>query len=207
MDRRIIRGQLRARGQVYDHFAVVDAFRAQPIVPALSLAIVASSCCYSRSLAPRSASRVLGSTVGRDDFSVPDPGARRPVRPVPESCSPRRPGSHPRRGRWLRRPFAPHRLVDTIGQLHSAQRSERVEGEREDDGVRDLVAACDERLARYRAVADAGGDPATAAGWIADVNAQRAAAVASIPGAQDRGCLLPELPCGASVTTRTSRPT
>ncbi|MFI6132797.1 zinc ribbon domain-containing protein [Micromonospora sp. NPDC051141] len=41
-----------------------------------------------------------------------------------------------------------------------------------------IIAACDAKLAQYRAVADAGGDPATVAGWMAEVNAQRAAALA-----------------------------
>src|SRR5688500_7395669 len=40
-----------------------------------------------------------------------------------------------------------------------------------------LLAHCDAKLARYRAIADAGGDPATVAGWIAEVTAQRAVAV------------------------------
>ncbi|WKU08494.1 transposase [Micromonospora sp. HUAS LYJ1] len=40
------------------------------------------------------------------------------------------------------------------------------------------IAACDAKLPQYRAIADAGGDPATVAAWMAEVNAQRAAALA-----------------------------
>ena len=82
---------------------------------------------------------------------------------------------------WLLRAFAPHRLTDTVHQLHAAQPQEPVRAEPADDGIQALIAECDEKLARYRAVADAGGDPATIAGWIAEVNAQRAAALAQRP--------------------------
>jgi site-specific DNA recombinase len=36
--------------------------------------------------------------------------------------------------------------------------------------VQALIAACDEKLARYHAIADAGGDPATIAGWMAETS-------------------------------------
>lgn len=77
---------------------------------------------------------------------------------------------------WLLRAFAPHRLTDTIDRLHAAQPRQAVTA-RPGDDVEALIAECDAKLARYRAVADAGGDPATVAAWIAEVNAQRAAAV------------------------------
>ena len=41
-----------------------------------------------------------------------------------------------------------------------------------------VIADCDARLARYQAAPDAGGDPATIAGWTRTVTAQRAAALA-----------------------------
>jgi site-specific DNA recombinase len=80
---------------------------------------------------------------------------------------------------WLLRAFAPHRLTDTVARLHAAQPAELPAAvEPATDEVEALIAGYDAKLTRYRAIADAGGDPATIAGWIAEVNAQRAAAVA-----------------------------
>jgi site-specific DNA recombinase len=82
---------------------------------------------------------------------------------------------------WLLRAFAPHRLADTVRRLHAAQPKQRTYVRPADDGVQALIDACDEKLARYRAIADAGGDPATVAAWIAETTAQRAAALARKP--------------------------
>jgi hypothetical protein len=82
---------------------------------------------------------------------------------------------------WLLRAFAAHRLTDTVRQLHAAQPQERAPAEPVEDGAQALIAACDDKLARYRAIADAGGDPTTIAGWIAETTAQRAAALARRP--------------------------
>jgi site-specific DNA recombinase len=82
---------------------------------------------------------------------------------------------------WLMQAFAPHRVADTIRQLHAAQPQERVEVRPPEDDTQALLAACDEKLARYRAIAEAGGDPATIAGWIAEVNTQRTAVLGRRP--------------------------
>ncbi|MEO3821755.1 hypothetical protein [Plantactinospora sp. B24E8] len=81
---------------------------------------------------------------------------------------------------WLLKAFAPHRLTDTIRRLHAAQ-PEAGPGAGvapEIAAVNKIIAACDAKLVQYRAIADAGGDPATVAAWMAEVNAQRAAALA-----------------------------
>ncbi|WP_084556233.1 recombinase family protein [Couchioplanes caeruleus] len=82
----------------------------------------------------------------------------------------------PELDRWLLRAFAPHRLTDTIDRLHAAQPQHTAAPVPEDDSAA-IIAECDAKLARYRALAEAGGDPVTVAGWIAAVNAQRAAAL------------------------------
>lgn len=93
----------------------------------------------------------------------------------------REPDVLPLLDQWLVQAFAPHRVADTIRQLHAAQPQQQVEAETATDDTDAVIAACDEKLARYRAIAEAGGDPATIAGWIAEVNAERAAALARRP--------------------------
>src|SRR6266536_271994 len=78
---------------------------------------------------------------------------------------------------WLPRAFAPERVTDTIARLHAAQPAPPVPVAGADD-VEALIAARDAKIARYRAIADAGGDPATIADWMAEVTAQRDAALA-----------------------------
>ncbi|WP_405090257.1 recombinase family protein [Micromonospora sp. NBC_01392] len=79
---------------------------------------------------------------------------------------------------WLLKMFAPHRLTETIRQLHAAQ-PDAGPGSiaPEITAANKIIAGCDAKLTQYRAIADAGGDPATVAGWMAEVNAQRAAAL------------------------------
>ncbi|MET8121131.1 hypothetical protein [Micromonospora sp. NPDC005189] len=80
---------------------------------------------------------------------------------------------------WLLRAFAPHRLTDTIRRLHAAQPHTGPDTVApEITTANKVIAACDAKLLQYRAVADAGGDPTTVAAWMAEVNAQRAAAIA-----------------------------
>ena len=80
---------------------------------------------------------------------------------------------------WLLKAFAPHRLTDTIRQLHAAQPDTGTRAAAPELTALDkIIATSDAKLTQYRAIADAGGDPATVAGWMAEVNAQRAAAIA-----------------------------
>jgi len=46
--------------------------------------------------------------------------------------------------------------------------------------LRAQIAACDAKIARYKAALDAGGDPAIIAGWITTTQAERAAALAQL---------------------------
>ncbi|MEV7231258.1 recombinase family protein [Polymorphospora sp. NPDC051019] len=80
---------------------------------------------------------------------------------------------------WLLTAFAPHRLTDTIRRLHAAQ-PDAAPGTvpPEITAANKIIAACDAKLVQYRAIADAGGDPATVAAWMAEVDAQRATAIA-----------------------------
>jgi site-specific DNA recombinase len=82
----------------------------------------------------------------------------------------------PHLDQWLLRAFCPHRLTDTVDRLHAAQQDTPVLVP--DADLEAVIAECDTKLAQYRAIADAGGDPGTIASWTADVMAQRAAAVA-----------------------------
>ncbi|HKT05282.1 MAG TPA: recombinase family protein [Rugosimonospora sp.] len=79
---------------------------------------------------------------------------------------------------WLLRAFAPHRLADTVAKLHAAQPEQPAAAPTPEDGLQKIIDACDDKLAQYRAIADAGGDPATVAAWTAEVAAQRTAALA-----------------------------
>jgi len=79
---------------------------------------------------------------------------------------------------WLLRAFAPDRMADTIARLHAAQPEPPAPVPAAGSDLEAVIAGCDAKIARYRAIADAGGDPATIADWIAEVNAQRDAALA-----------------------------
>ena len=76
--------------------------------------------------------------------------------------------------RWLLREFAPHRLRETISDLAAAQRAESAT-RMDDHGEAGLVIAeCDRKLAQYRAALDIGGNLVTVAGWIAEIEAEKA---------------------------------
>jgi hypothetical protein len=77
---------------------------------------------------------------------------------------------------WLLRAFSPHTLNDTVDRLHAVQPARPVRTAfKADNGLVTMIAECDAKLAQYRAIADAGGDPATVAAWIAEVTTRRAA--------------------------------
>jgi site-specific DNA recombinase len=74
-------------------------------------------------------------------------------------------------------------LAGSIRQLADAHhRAELAAYEANDQsaGLRQTVAECDAKIARYRATLDAGGDPALIAGWISETSAIRAATLARI---------------------------
>jgi hypothetical protein len=68
--------------------------------------------------------------------------------------------------------FAPHRLTETFGELYDAQP--------EIDPVivtaEKQIAACDRKLLQHRRALEAGADPELVAGWMREVQAQRAIA-------------------------------
>jgi site-specific DNA recombinase len=78
--------------------------------------------------------------------------------------------------KWLATLFAPHRLPETITALCTAQPDLDV-----DPTIRSaatVIEECDDKLARYRAALEAGTDPTLVARWPAEVQAQRAQALA-----------------------------
>ncbi|GAA2447418.1 hypothetical protein GCM10010191_75840 [Actinomadura vinacea] len=81
---------------------------------------------------------------------------------------------------WL----APHRIKQTIADLHEAQENEPVNSLTV--RARARIARCDTKLARYRAALESGTDPATVARWVTEVNAERSAAEAELRTAESQ---------------------
>jgi hypothetical protein len=73
---------------------------------------------------------------------------------------------------WLVTIFDPAHLPDTIRRMADAQLADdhRLA---ELETVRAAAAECERKLASYRALVDAGSDPAVVAGWIAETEAKR----------------------------------
>ncbi|HZB29300.1 MAG TPA: IS110 family transposase [Streptosporangiaceae bacterium] len=81
---------------------------------------------------------------------------------------------------WLAKMFTPHRITQTIADIA------RVQHDQPNPRIlraKAKIAECDTKLARHRAALEAGADPATVTGWIADTNAQRVAAQAELRAA------------------------
>jgi site-specific DNA recombinase len=82
--------------------------------------------------------------------------------------------------RWLAVIFAPHRLEQTIREMHQSQDpgpgTARLAPLADDTQA--LIDDCDARLARYQAALDAGADPKAVAEWTRQVKNDRAAALA-----------------------------
>lgn len=75
---------------------------------------------------------------------------------------------------WLAREFTPHRLSETIRDLTAAQAVSTTRDTGDDEEAARKIAACDAKLAQYRAALDAGASPATVAAWIAETEAEKA---------------------------------
>ncbi|WP_206061002.1 recombinase family protein [Nonomuraea basaltis] len=73
---------------------------------------------------------------------------------------------------WLATVFDPARLPETIQAMTDAQLADdhRLAAV---ESARQAVAECERKLASYRALVDAGSDPAVVAGWIAETEAKR----------------------------------
>jgi hypothetical protein len=120
------------------------------------------------------------------------------------------PLSHRRRSPWDEEPHTVHTIgrhvVEGSTPLRAAEATGPVAGDRRDEAIaavvaaqapvdavdsvgaalRAQIAACDTKIARYKATLDAGADPAVVAGWITTTQAERAAALAQLRPAEDR---------------------
>jgi site-specific DNA recombinase len=76
--------------------------------------------------------------------------------------------------RWLARLFDPERIDQTIAALAATQRPAPLDEQAA--AARREIAEAERKLARHRAALEAGADPAVVAGWIAEVQAAKAAA-------------------------------
>jgi hypothetical protein len=79
--------------------------------------------------------------------------------------------------KWLAQLFNPVNLDQTVGQLLTASMSDDVDDAKVEVARRKL-AACNDRLKKYRAALDSGADPVVVAGWMSEVQGERLAAEA-----------------------------
>ena len=77
--------------------------------------------------------------------------------------------------RWLAVIFAPHRLGQTIREMHAAHERVTAVPALPAPDAQAAIADCDASLARYQAALDAGADPQAVAEWTRQVKAERAA--------------------------------
>ena len=77
--------------------------------------------------------------------------------------------------RWLAQTFAPKNLDATCKALVASQEIDEG-GHARAAAARRKLADCDERLERYRATLEVGGDPAVIASWIGETQGERLAA-------------------------------
>ncbi|MFL6117687.1 MAG: recombinase zinc beta ribbon domain-containing protein [Catenulispora sp.] len=85
----------------------------------------------------------------------------------------------PRLDKWLCKIFAPHRIADTVKTLADASTGGDDNAILADAARKDLAAA-DRKLGQYRALLEAGTDPATVAGWIREVEIEKIAITARV---------------------------
>jgi site-specific DNA recombinase len=82
----------------------------------------------------------------------------------------------PRLDNWLATVFDPANVNDTCALLASAGQTDQSTASRVLDAATTKLAECDRRLDQYRMALDSGADPAVVTKWIADTQAERAAA-------------------------------
>jgi site-specific DNA recombinase len=85
---------------------------------------------------------------------------------------------------WLAQAFSPSRLNEIIRVMHEAQADDHPTAQRQ--AARQVLEDCHQRLARYRAALEAGADPVLVTQWIAEAQADRAAAQAQLSQAAAR---------------------
>jgi site-specific DNA recombinase len=78
---------------------------------------------------------------------------------------------------WLAKVFAPHRINQTVADIVGGQHNET---STRATRVRAKIAHCGTKLGHHRAALEAGADPATVTRWIAETNAELAAAKAEL---------------------------
>jgi site-specific DNA recombinase len=76
---------------------------------------------------------------------------------------------------WLAQVFNPENIDETLDGLKQASASTDEAQTTNVDAARKRLAACDQRLAKYRAALDAGADPSVVTTWIAEVQSERLA--------------------------------
>jgi len=74
---------------------------------------------------------------------------------------------------WLNTAFAPHRLIETLRALYDTQ----PDTDPAVTAAERMIKACDQKLLQHRRALEAGADPELVAGWMREVQAQRAEAV------------------------------
>jgi site-specific DNA recombinase len=86
---------------------------------------------------------------------------------------------------WLTSALAADRRDETVAAMFEAQAAD-VEVDPAVANLHAQIAACDAKIARYKATLDAGADPAIVAGWITTTQAELAAALAQLRPVDDR---------------------
>src|SRR6266511_2380455 len=84
----------------------------------------------------------------------------------------------------LAKAFAPHRIADTITAMVDQYGPDLVSPVT--SRAQAVIAECDAKIKRYRAVLDAGGDPALVTSWIAQTQAERIRAQAQLDQNNDQ---------------------
>jgi site-specific DNA recombinase len=91
--------------------------------------------------------------------------------------------------RWITQKFGPHALEQTLRELADAHEMNAFDPASEQ--ARRQIADCDAKLRQHRAALEAGADPTLVTAWMAEVQAQRAAAETLTRHSQPRPRLSP----------------
>ncbi len=98
----------------------------------------------------------------------------------------------PHLDKWLCKIFAPHRIEATAKALADAAAGDDDQAILADAAHKELAAA-DRKLGQYRALLEAGTDPATVAGWIREVEIEKIAINARLRQLAGRAIMTPEV--------------
>ncbi len=81
---------------------------------------------------------------------------------------------------WIAAEFAPGRIATTVDALMGADEERGTGVAREMARLREKLSACDRKLARHRAVLEAGADPVEVTKWMKETQAEKSAAEAGL---------------------------